>query len=125
MAALKELTSKEDLDFLIKEFYKEAMSNEQIGHFFTEDVQLDLVNHLPKIAAFWSDILFGSKLYKSNPMQKHIELHAISPLRKEDFVVWLGLWKKTINKHFMGAKAEEAIARAENIAAVMQFKLSQ
>ncbi|MCB9255583.1 MAG: group III truncated hemoglobin [Chitinophagales bacterium] len=125
MAALKELTSKEDLDFLIKEFYKEAMSHEQIGHFFTEDVQLDLVNHLPKIAAFWSDILFGSKQYKSNPMQKHIELHAISPLRKEDFAVWLSLWKKTLNEHFIGAKAEEAIARAENIAAVMQYKLSQ
>lgn len=121
----RELTSKEDLNFLIEEFYSQAMMNKRIGHFFTESVQLDLVSHLPKIAAFWSDILFGTKLYKSNPMQKHIELHSISPLTKDDFGEWLKLWKETVSKYFEGAKANEAISRAENIAAVMQFKLLQ
>lgn len=121
----KELNSKEDLDFLIREFYGKAMVNKRIGHFFTESVQLDLLTHLPKIVAFWSDILFGTKMYQSNPMQKHLELHAISPLDKDDFMEWLRLWRETVTEHFKGAKADEAISRAENIAAVMQFKLLQ
>lgn len=121
----RSIESKADVDLLVKEFYKEALKNPVIGHFFTEVVQLDLHEHLPKIQNFWSDILLGSKLFKGNPMTKHLALNQLSPLHNEHFDEWLHLWEMTVLKYFEGEKANEAILRAKNIASLMKFKVQQ
>lgn len=122
---LKKIESKSDVDFLVEEFYKEALKSQVIGHFFTKVVPLDLKEHLPKIQNFWSDILLGGHLFKGNPMSKHFDLNKLSPMRDEHFEEWLKLWKATVLNNFEGEKANEAILRAENIASLMKFKVQQ
>lgn len=74
---------------------------------------------------FWETTLLGEPSYRGNPMVKHLQLNQQQPLEPAHFDRWLALWKQTINTHFAGPKAEEAITRAQQIAHLMQFKIEQ
>ncbi|MEM9261800.1 MAG: group III truncated hemoglobin, partial [Bacteroidota bacterium] len=67
---MKELRSREDIDFLVAAFYDKTLHDPLIGHFFTKVVALDLVAHLPVICDFWESVLFGKATYRGNPMLK-------------------------------------------------------
>jgi len=58
-------------------------------------------------------------------MVKLIALDKLIPLSKNHFDQWLELWESTVKENFCGAKAEEAISRAKNIAGIMQYKIEQ
>jgi hemoglobin len=117
------IKTREDIKFMVDEFYTTAKKNTLIGHFFNEVVVLDWDKHMPTMYDFWSDLLLGTCLYKGNPMIKHFVLNEKSAMRTEHFKEWLTLWKDNINAHFEGVKAEEAISRAENIARLMEHKV--
>ena len=74
---------------------------------------------------FWESILLGSMTYKGNPMLKHLALNQKAPLENRHFERWLSLWEKTLNTHFKGSKATDALKRATQIAHLMQFKIQQ
>ena len=124
MAAKMDISSRTDIELLVDRFYKKVIADKTIGHFFTEVVQLDWDKHMPVMYDFWETTLLGNIKYKGNPMVKHIELARKEPLQAAHFDHWLELWRTTINEHFEGAKALEAITRAENIASLMQFKIA-
>lgn len=65
-------------------------------------------------------MLLGEQSYRGNPFQKHMPL----PLEVSHFNRWLMLFNETIEENFKGEKAEEAKARAQNIAAVFQYRLN-
>jgi hemoglobin len=46
-------------------------------------------------------------------------------MKAEHFDEWIRLWIANIEQHFTGEKAQEAISRAQNIKAVMQYKISR
>lgn len=121
---MKELTTSEDIHFLVNSFYSKVREDVLIKHFFIEVVELDFSVHIPKIASFWGNILLGSHEYKGNPMTKHIELAQKTPLEKVHFERWLKLWNETVDEYFTGPKAEEAKERASSIASVMLYKVS-
>ena len=121
----REIETFEDIQLMVDEFYGKAMISPVIGHFFNEVIELDLVEHMPIMHNFWSDILLGTKLYYGNPMIKHFALNKKSKMTPAHFQEWIRLWKANIQEHFVGAKAEEAISRAENIAKLMSHKVSQ
>ncbi|HAA13821.1 MAG TPA: sec-independent protein translocase TatC [Cytophagales bacterium] len=122
---MPDIVSRQDLEKLLQAFYQQATVDEQIGYLFTEVAQLDLAEHLPIIVDFWESVLFGSRQYQGNPMQKHIALSAQEPLTALHFERWLDLWRQTVQSHFAGPKAEEAMSRATQIASLMQFKIKQ
>lgn len=122
---MKDLQHTEDVKLLVDTFYQQALNDEVIGHFFNEVIQLDLNAHMPVMYQFWESILFGSHEYKGNPMVKHIALHEKSRMESRHFERWLMLWTNTVNKLFAGPKADEAVQRANHIAALMQHKVSQ
>lgn len=122
---MKDIEERKDLELLIDEFYKKALKDPIISHFFTKVVQLDWKTHIPLIVDFWESNLLGSGNYKGNPMLTHLELNRKSPLNKEHFDRWLLLWEQTIKEQFKGDKAHLAIKRAEQIAQLMQFKIQQ
>lgn len=119
----REITTFEDVQLLVDQFYIKAKKSALIGHFFNEVVLLDWGKHMPVIYNFWSDILLGTNLYHGKPMTKHFSLHTKSEMRKEHFEEWLKLWKANTRTHFEGPKASEAIIRAENIANLMSLKV--
>lgn len=122
---MKDIANREDVEFLVNEFYKQVVKDEQIGLFFTEIMALDLEKHLPIMYNFWEANLLGNMVYKGNPMTKHLELNKKEPLTSQHFERWLQLWEKTLTAYFTGPIAQDALRRAQQIAGLMLFKIQQ
>jgi len=110
---MRDIETREDLEFLLTGFYEVATKDEQIGHHFAE---LDLVSHLPVIVDFWEKILFGKPVYFGNPLLIHQKINEIFPLKSEHFERWLEIFSQTVDKFFTGETAENAQLRARTIA---------
>jgi len=121
---MDDLKSREDIELLVNAFYDKVQKDETIGYIFTEVAALDWSLHLPKMYSFWESILFGKGSYKDNPMEKHIALNKKEKLEAIHFDKWKELWSATVSSNFSGRKADEAIKRAESIAGLMLFKVS-
>jgi hemoglobin len=64
-------------------------------------------------------------IYKGNPIVKHIALDKKETLKQEHFDEWLRLWRETIETHFEGEKAAEAIYRAGLMEKLILYKVEQ
>ena len=118
-----DITSRDDIERLVRAFYARATTDEVIGYLFTEVARLDLEAHLPIMFSFWETVLLGVRGYSGNPMQVHLALHRLSPLRAEHFDRWLLLWVQSIEQLHRGPRADEAKAKARAIARSMQLRL--
>lgn len=120
----KDINDRQDIEQLLTIFYGKVMQDAAIGHLFTKEAGFDLAAHLPVMVSFWETVLLGANTYNSNPMKKHIALNERMPLEATHFAQWLFLWETTVNELFSGETATEAIAKAQNVAVLMQHKLS-
>jgi len=120
-----DIKSPEDIELLITGFYKKALLDPEIGHFFTTVIPLNLETHIPKICLFWESILFGNTQYAGNPMQVHQQIHNLSEINTEHLNRWLQLFTNEVDKHFIGKTADLAKTKARSIATVMQIKFHQ
>ena len=120
-----DIISEADIQLLVDSFYKKVIHDPIIGFIFTDVVQLSWEKHIPIMYAFWTSILLPPSNYHGNPMSNHFELDKKVQLTQEHFDKWLLLWEQTVNENFAGSKAEEAITRAKNIAAIMLLKIKQ
>lgn len=125
MTINNDLTSRTDIEQLVAKFYKRAIADEEIGHFFTKVIVLDLEHHLPVIVNFWESVLLGNPVYRGNPMIKHLQLDDLSPLEPAHFRRWLALWSATVRENFSGVTADLAIRRATDIARLMEHKVKR
>ena len=122
---MNDISNRTDLDFLIREFYGKSLKDEVIGHFFTEVIELDMEKHIPIITDFWESVLLDKMVYRRNVMLKHIELNRLSPLTRIHFDRWIIHWEETIQQHFEGKIADEAIKRAHLMRDLMLFKIEK
>jgi hemoglobin len=113
---MKDIETYEDCILLIRKFYDKLLVDKDISHFF---VDLDLVEHIPKVADFWAFILIDQPGYSNNMMSAHASLK----LKENDFARWLELFHQTINEFFVGEKANLAIERSKLIAWTMKTKM--
>jgi hemoglobin len=121
----KQIASREDLVVLMEAFYRRLLVDEEIGHFFTRVVHLDLERHLPRLVDFWESVLFQSGGYAGDPMAVHIHLNGLHALTGRDFEVWLGHFEATVDGLYEGEVAERAKQRARSIAMLMQIKIQR
>ena len=121
----KDIENRQDIETVVDAFYRKVVVDNTIGFFFTDVVQLSWEKHIPIMYSFWETILLDNITYKGNPMVKHIELNRLEALTKEHFTRWLFLWKETINEHFIGPMSKKAISKAEQMAALMLYKIEQ
>lgn len=119
----KIISSRDDIEVLVRNFYKKLLPNPVVGHYFTQVVSLDLETHFPKLIDFWESVLFGQSAYRGNPMIVHFALHDKSPFEKKHFDEWLKLWKESLDELYEGEAAEVAWTRAESIAGLMKYKM--
>lgn len=119
----KEITSRADIEFLIDTFYKKVVIDPTIGDFFNTIIVLDWAVHIPIMYDFWETVLLGNMKYKGNPVMRHIELNRKAALTEIHFSTWVALWRETINEHFEGKKAAEAIDRAEKMEKLLLAKI--
>lgn len=122
MKELNDISSRTDIELLIKKFYEKLLMDPDVGFIFTDVAKINLETHLPKLVDFWEDQLLGSRKYMGNPMRIHLDLHRQEPLVKAHFDKWLAHFNDTVDEYFSGLKAHLAKERALSIATVMQIK---
>ena len=123
--AMEDIENRQDIEFLVDEFYKKVVPDELIGFIFTDVVALDWETHIPVMYDFWESILLGAMKYKGNAMLNHIELNQKEPLKPAYFDRWLLLWESTVRANFQGVRAQQAIQRASQIGELMKYKVQQ
>src|SRR5688572_25140907 len=84
-----DIFTREDVELLITEFYKNVREDEQLAPHFTN---IDWSHHTPVIVDFWCMILLGEQRYKGNPLSRHLHLE----LTNKDFDRWLFHFKNTV-----------------------------
>ncbi|WP_088323590.1 group III truncated hemoglobin [Polaribacter tangerinus] len=121
----KDIATRADIKMILQQFYDSLLLDEKMIPFF-EDIlkENSLEQHLEVITDFWSDILLGTKLYKNNTMQKHLDKNRSVKFEKEHFKIWTSYLHKTIEKSFEGNLAERMKQSATSIASVMQIKMN-
>ena len=119
----QDISSREDIHFIITEFYKKLISDSEMLPFFEEIVQQNhLEKHLEIITDFWQDILFQTNSYQNNVLQKHLDFNEKVRFKKVHFKKWLFYLQTTIDASFKGQVAQNMKDRANSIAMVMQVK---
>lgn len=121
----KDIQTKEDIIQLVNVFYDKVRKNDILGYIFDEVAKTNWVEHLPVMYSFWGSILLGEKSFSGNPMKKHIELDEITDMTDKEFSEWLRIFYATIDELFEGQTAEEAKARAQNIARLMLVNIDR
>lgn len=111
----RDIENRNDIDLLMNRFYSRAMNDDLIGYIFTDVAHLDLEKHLPVIGDFWESMLFHTGVYARhgrNPMQVHMALNMLEPLKAEHFERWLEIFNDVIDTDFEGMNAEMLKERA-------------
>jgi len=114
----RDIENREDIDVLMRTFYKRAMADETIGYIFTDVAKLDLKHHLPIIGDFWETLLFQSGSYQKhgrNPLMVHSELNEKEPLLPVHFERWLEIFTEAVDELFYGERSDFLKLRARMI----------
>lgn len=107
---------------MVNTFYDKVQKDATLNHVFNSVAKLNWDAHLPKMYDFWESVIFGSALYKGNPLAHHQQLHAKYNLTKQMFDTWVDLFLTTVDEHFEGTNATKAKQSARSIAMILQTK---
>ena len=118
-----DIKDKQDIALLVNTFYDTIRGDEILGPIFNDVAKVNWERHIPLLIEFWSTILFSKPGYKGNPMQAHIDLNEIFPLKEEHFHHWRQLFFTTVDDLFEGPAAEHIKQRATHIASLMMYKV--
>lgn len=124
MSVLRDIENRHDIEMVMRAFYDKLLADESIAYLFTEVAQIDLEAHFPVLVDFWDSILFGTGVYRNNAMQVHIDLSRKSKLEPHHFSTWLNYLITTVEERHDGIKSHIMKARAQNIAGLMEHKVS-
>ena len=108
---------EDDLHDLLVAFYDTVGADPLLAPYF---VAIDMQEHIPRIADFWSTLVFGTRRYNGNAFRPH----AMMPnLTGPHFARWLDTLEATIDARFAGPAAEQMKALGHRIAYSMQMRL--
>ncbi len=117
------LDSPEAVRHLVDSFYEKVQQDSLLAPIFTEVAQVDWSKHMPKMYAFWENLLLGNNTYHGHPFRPHLIVNQKHTLTIEHFERWLQLFTQTLSENFEGPMAEQARERATQIALVWNSKL--
>lgn len=127
---LKEITNREDIRFLVTQFYNKVREDDLLGPIFNDTIK-DWEAHLEHLTTFWESSLFiGRKLehkYSGNPLKVHevVDAKFDNSITQLHFGTWLNLWIATIDFYFEGEIANDAKRRARKMGSFMYLKIFQ
>ncbi len=107
-----ELCTEAEAAELVTTFYARVRDDAVLGPIFERHVA-DWSQHMPKMIAFWSAALCGSKNYRGNPMVAH---RALPDLSQSLFERWLDLFQESASELPNRAMAERAVELSQRIA---------
>jgi hemoglobin len=118
------LDSPEAIRLLVDSFYEKIQVDPLLAPIFTDVAQVDWAHHLPKMYAFWENIILGNNVYHGHPFRPHLLVNQKHTLRVEHFERWLQLFTQTLTERFEGQTADDVRLRATQIAVVWNQKLA-
>ena len=107
----------EDLNDLLVAFYARVERDPLLAPYFAV---VDMREHIPRIATFWSTMLFHTATYTGNAFRPHLEMPGLAA---EHFAHWLATFEQTVDDTHSGPQAERIKALAHRIAWSMQLRL--
>ena len=122
---MKDIESRDDIELLVREFYRKVRKNEKLGYIFDDVIKIDWDHHIPILVDFWETILLDKASYQNNTMGVHFEVNQKIKLEPLHFSTWLSLFDATVDGYFQGKKASLAKKRAHAVGGLMQFKMEQ
>ena len=122
--ALPDITSREDIEAMVTEFYRAIFADELLGPIFIDVAHVNIEAHLPTMFDFWETLLLRANKYRRSPMPPHAAVHSMEELRPELFARWLSLWDRTVDARHAGTTAEAAKNAAHHIAQNMSNHLN-
>lgn len=108
---------EEDLPALLTTFYATIERDPLLAPYFAV---VDMREHIPRIADFWSTMLFHSARYTGNAFRPHLAMPGLTP---EHFAHWLATLEQTIDQHWQGPIAERMKDLGHRVAYSMQLRL--
>jgi hemoglobin len=107
----------EDLHALMVAFYSVLADDGLLAPYFET---LDMPAHLPRIADFWSTLLFHSGRYSGNAFRPHLDMPGLTAAH---FTRWLATLEQTVDASYAGPNVDRMKALAHRIAYSMQLRL--
>jgi hemoglobin len=107
----------EDLHGLLTTFYDRIEREPLLAPYFRD---LDMREHIPRIADFWSTILFQTRRYSDNAFRPHLEMPGLTPAH---FARWVATLEAVVDDGWRGPAAQRMKDMAHRIAYSMQVRL--
>ena len=107
----------EDIHDLLVTFYERVERDPLLAPYFAV---VDMREHIPRIATFWSTMLFHTATYTGNAFRPHLEMPGLAA---EHFAHWLATFEHTVDDAHSGPQSERIKALAHRIAWSMQLRL--
>lgn len=117
---MNDITNLEDIQLLVNTFYERVEQDNLIGPIFNEKLEGKWSHHLEKMYQFWQTVLLEEHTYSGRPFPPHAKL----PVEAEHFERWKTIFNSTVDEFFIGAKADEAKWRAEQMAKMFLSKIN-
>lgn len=98
---------------LVTQFYDDVRADPLLGPTFETVLGDRWASHLPRMVAFWSTVMLGSRSFSGNVFAKHM---AVPGVTARHFERWLHLWALHTRTMFGGAEAGQLQQVAGDIA---------
>ena len=108
---------EQDLHGLLVTFYATVERDPLLAPYFAV---VDMPAHIPRIADFWSTILFHTGRYSDNAFRPHLEMPGLTA---EHFARWVATLETTVDARFAGPLATQMKELGHRIAYSMQLRL--
>ena len=120
----KDISSAIDIKFIMHEFYKKLLADEQLSPFFTNVTHVadHLDEHLDLLTTFWSQSLFQTGGYFNNMFNIHKKVHEQMPFEEKHYKLWLDHFFKSIDENYSGEYPERMKNQALSMATIMKVK---
>ena len=107
----------DDLHDLLVTFYATVERDPLLAPYFAV---VDMPAHIPRIADFWSTLLFHTNRFTGNAFRPHLEMPGLTG---DHFAHWLGTLERTVDAAHAGPMAERMKALGHRVAYSMQLRL--
>lgn len=109
--------SEASIRLMVDRFYADVRRDEVLGPIFERALHGQWDEHLPRMYAFWSTLLLGTRSFQGQVAGKHMALPGITP---EHFARWLALFKQTLDRLYPPQTAQYILQVAGRIAGNLQ-----
>src|SRR5687768_7932469 len=96
VAAVRPDVQDADIAPLLAAFYDAVERDALLAPYF---VTLDMAAHIPRIADFWSTLLFHTGRYAGNAFRPHAEMPGLAA---EHFARWVATFERTVDARHAG-----------------------